>query len=119
MSIKTLAQLQDEHLPRMDWRKVEAITRSVGDAQSEILDAYFSRFLAPSETCIRCDSDLVRWFGWGIQHGVGSCQQKGCGYPARAYHYKLLDAGKLTMILQYHPDELRRSVPREPAEVSL
>lgn len=111
MSVKTLEQLQAERLPRMDWRTVDAIVRNIDEDQAPVLDAYFSRFVPPSDTCISCGEDI--WFAWTIAHGEGQCNHKGCGYPARAYHYDLFKTGRLTIVLQYHPDELRRVAPSQ------
>lgn len=107
MSIKTLEQLQKAQLPRLIWKDVAAIKRVSDGNDHAKLDAYFRQFAPPSETCIACGREL--WFQWSIRHGEGVCAQRGCGYRARAYHYDLFNAGRLTIVLQYHPDELRRT----------
>ncbi len=85
--------------------------RNAEGADAGALSTYFRQFVPPSEACIACGREL--WFQWSMRHGEGHCAQKGCRYPARAYHYDLFKNGRLTIVLQHHPDELRRTADVE------
>ena len=112
--MKTLQQLQDEHLPRMDWRqfiKGENLT----PVDERAFDEYFKIFLPPGKCC-KCGAQLGAHdvmdvvmgratFQWGLAHGEGFCSTRDCGYPARAIHYNVGPIERFTIILQYHPDE--------------
>jgi len=118
--IKTLEQLQAENLPRANWRdflKAEGLTAD----EEKTFDDYFSKFVKPGP-CVACGAqqggDVIdnllgkAKFVWGIAHGEGGCDtredDKRCGYPARALHYDVGPIKQLTLILQYHPDELKK-----------
>lgn len=111
-----LTALKAAHLPRMSWRDILKGT-DIAPADEASLFDYFSTFLPPGP-CAGCGATLGvkdnnplsailgrATFTWGLAHGEGYCLQ--CGYPARAYHRvpELID--HLTLILQYHPDELK------------
>lgn len=113
-ALRSLTELQAMNLPPANWReflKAEGLTPD----EEAALDAYFVHFLPPGP-CVKCGSQqggdvLASFLGtakfrWGIAHGEGFCSAKGCGYPARAYHYDVGPIKRLTLILQIHPSEL-------------
>lgn len=126
-----LRELQNKKLPRATIDDLPfdlKIKKGAGKSQKakeakenfiKIINKYLRIFVADKK-CINCGEDLSGIFGtfeWGIVHGEGSCSN--CGYPARAKHYikakKLVvddkEEGELILpfVLQYHPDELRKS----------
>lgn len=113
--MKTLTELQAADLPRADWRtflKADGLTPE----DESTLTAYFSRFVEPGP-CIMCGAqqsgDMLQQalglsrFTWGLAHGEGYCSARNCSYPGRAYHYDIGPIKRLTIILQYHPGELK------------
>lgn len=119
-----LAAAKAEHWPRLSWRDVFNVTGEDADAIDDAaLFDYFARFLPiqhheTSKTCIACAGCGERLSGglmgflmgatfeWGIAHGEGFCRE--CGYPGRAIHYDVGPIKRIEIVLQYHPDELKR-----------
>lgn len=82
-------------------------------------DEYLTQFTLPhvvksSHMCLSCDSRLSVYgggisaafmssFTWGLMHGEGMCGH--CHWPARMYHQS--PDLRFTLILQYHPDEMK------------
>ena len=90
----------------------------------EAIDAYLAPFVKyqPKVPCINCGTlqsngivtALLGGFTWGIAHGEGHCDH--CGWPARAYHEIPDPKGgeplaKFSLVLQYHPAELKTKEP--------
>lgn len=66
----------EEHLRHFAWLTAADAARIRGFTPSP--DA--EELLAPC-----CPGCMTRgWFGWGVQHGCGSCS---CGWPGRYYHF--------------------------------
>lgn len=113
-----LATLRAANLPRLDWRDLftpDSIAEvELSPDHAAELDRYFRTFimLKPDGGCVACNTVqggfaaaiLGGGFTWGLVHGEGRCGT--CGYPARAVHYKVGPIERLTVILQYHPDEV-------------
>lgn len=94
----------------------------------EDLDNYLRSFAKPiregdgtswlfsDAKCISCGVSLGGMLGsfvWGIAHGEGNCSR--CGWPTRYYHRIVDRNGKpifepaiVQILLQYHPDDVRR-----------
>lgn len=77
------------------------------------LDEYLEHFAVPANHCAKCGKKLIgsmvdqligsSTFEWGLVHGEGRC--KGCGWPARAYHFpKGTILERFECALSLHPD---------------
>lgn len=106
-----LDEMRAKQLPRLDWRTMFEITGEIDGESSGALDRYFRGFLPPSEKCASCDTPqggmmgaLLGGFVYDIIHGEGHCGN--CGWPGRANHYNVGPIESLSLILQYHPDDL-------------
>jgi hypothetical protein len=124
MNRHELEQLKAQAVPRLAWQKIVTVTDgfSLSDEEQRILGEYFSQFVEPQRdadgnaVCICCRSvmrgGIEGWLlggapgsctmDWGLVHGECFCSA--CGYPARAYHYKIGPIDVLRVTLQYHPD---------------
>lgn len=117
-----LKDLQNQHLPRLNWRTIMTFSgEPLSAIHEQELDKHFLQFLPPEGDCVGCGSRLgvkddkeafLAMFGvqeatfvWGMTHGSGYCSK--CGYPAQAYHYNVGPIARAMMILQPHPDELK------------
>lgn len=118
-------------IAHMDWRTVMSAKPDTPDATIKALDDYFFSFaqipiekaddgktIIAKQPCLKCSEPLSggglaeSFFGkggfeWGLAHGEGHC--RGCGWPARAYHFiKDADGNDVmtirNIVLQYHPD---------------
>lgn len=115
-----LEALRAKHLPRASWRDIFNVTGELTPEDIQAMDAYFTRFVTPDDAgkCINCGlvqgglvSALLGGFKWGLAHGEGYCSR--CHYPARVIH-RAGPITRMTMILQYHPDDLQyRKDPKE------
>lgn len=119
MNDEKVLALRAKNLPRLSWRDVFAVPDGAVPPSAEdqaAMEAYFRRFAKPLEggLCLSCGEKQgardvmeaflgVAKFRWGLAHGEGYCS--GCGYPARALHYEVGPINRLSLILQYHPDE--------------
>lgn len=102
-------------------------------------DKYLSVFAKPIEwdqagssgkevACLHCGEPLTGLmnsllgrggFEWGLAHGEGHC--RGCGWPARAYHFAKYENGDEVftirgLILQYLPDFDAEAKARDEAK---
>lgn len=115
-----LPGLQAKALPRCTLADIFTIKDGLSDEDRRTLESYFAHFLPPKGPCVACGSkqgaaDVIdillgkAKFTWGLVNGEGVCAE--CGYPARAYHRNVGPLEFLSVILQYHPDELERRSP--------
>ena len=104
-----LSALQMARYERANWRAILS-GNCLTLAECCELDRYFRRFVAPDpqSKCVNCGRPqggfLLGCFRWGIVHGEGACSA--CGYPGRTLHYAVGPIKRLSLILQYHPDDL-------------
>jgi len=116
---RTLAQMQELNLPRMQAADIASPKEGVEPPAwyPTKLDEYLSHFLKPQPKfeCVRCETPQTGFMGamfggftWGLAHGEGFCET--CRWPGRAYHFVKDENGdelcRLNVVLQYHPDEL-------------
>src|SRR5882724_3197415 len=116
---ESLPHLQCSRLERLNWRNILSGGHALSLKDCIEMDSYFRHFVAPEDGCVCCGKPLGggileqmlgrATFRWGIAHGEGSCRE--CGYPARAYHRNVGPIKFLQVILQYHPDDLRKPEP--------
>ncbi len=74
---------------------------------------YLSVFAQPDDVerphCVKCKSELIFTFRWGLAHGEGVCSK--CLWPTRLYHFLKGDDGsekRIVQLLQYHPSLVTR-----------
>jgi len=139
-----IIELRAKNLPRLtigdlfenavDITLPDGTKRPLTEPELAEIAAYLRMFTRPFKSddggktgtvqCPGCDAVLSRpglmgllspgTFTWGIGHGEGGCSR--CGYPARAYHFKVGPIERMEAILPVHPDELLTSEEEEKAE---